>query len=116
LAVSSGDQIALVSALEVLEGDEVMVVMASGTVNRLQTDEIPPQGRRTQGRPLVQSAAGDRVVEVTRAYSEKGGSKSGLAEGSDAETMAAQELEVANERSESEVEESRSVRQLDLLG
>jgi len=75
LAVPSGGT-ALVSALEVLEGDEVMVVMAGGTVQRLHTDEIPSQGRRTHGRALVQPATGDRVVEVTRAYSENVGGKS----------------------------------------
>jgi DNA gyrase subunit A len=85
LAVASGEQSALVSALEVLDGDEIMVVMASGKVNRLQADEIPPQGRRTQGRALVQTAADDRVVEVTRAYSDQGGSKGGADEGGEPE-------------------------------
>jgi len=80
LAVPSGGT-ALVSALEVLEGDEVMVVMAGGTVQRLHADEIPSQGRRTQGRVLVQPATGDRVVEVTRAYSENAGGKSEGEEG-----------------------------------
>jgi hypothetical protein len=89
----------LVSALEVLEGDEVMVVMASGQVTRLRADEVRAQGRRTQGRPLVRSAADDRVVEVTRAYSENVGAKS--------------EVQAGNEGNEGN--EGR-VGQLDLLG
>ena len=44
LAVPSGDGTALVSALEVLDGDEVMVVMASGKVTRLHTDQVPSKG------------------------------------------------------------------------
>ncbi|MEC9242251.1 MAG: DNA gyrase C-terminal beta-propeller domain-containing protein, partial [Gemmatimonadota bacterium] len=86
----------LVSALEVLEGDEVMVVMASGQVMRLRADEVRVQGRRTQGRPLVRPGADDRVVEVTRAYSENVGAKS--------------EVQAGNEGNEGRVG------QLDLLG
>ena len=89
----------LVSALEVLEGDEVMVVMASGQVTRLRADEVRAQGRRTQGRPLVRPAADDRVVEVTRAYSENVGAKS--------------EVQAGNEGNE---RRTVSVGQLDLLG
>ena len=72
LAVPSGDDSTLVSALEVLEGDEVMVVTAGGRVTRLIADEVPEQGRRTQGRRLVELEGGDRVVEVTRAYGAAG--------------------------------------------
>jgi len=68
LAVPSGEGTALVSVLEVLEGDEVMVVMAGGEVHRLQVDQIASQGRRKKGRSLVKPSAGDRVVAVTQAY------------------------------------------------
>ena len=96
MAVPTGEATALVSALEVLEGDEVMVVMASGQVTRLRADEVRAQGRRTQGRPLVRPGADDRVVEVTRAYSENVGAKS--------------EVQAGNEGNEGRVG------QLDLLG
>jgi DNA gyrase subunit A len=72
MAVPTGEESTLVSALEVLEGDEVMVVTAGGRVTRLVVDEVPAQGRRTQGRRLVELAGGDRVVEVTRAYGAAG--------------------------------------------
>ena len=119
LAGPSGDETALVSALEVLEGDEVMVVMASREVTRLHADQVPLQGRRTQGRPLVQPGTGDRVVEVTRAYSERVGRRS--------ETEAADpagDPEVAERVAQSDASEERpdpepgdavSVGQLDLL-
>ena len=68
LAVPSGEGTALVSVLEVLDGDEVMVVMAGGDVHRLRVDQIAPQGRRKKGRSLVKPSAGDRVVAVTQAY------------------------------------------------
>jgi DNA gyrase subunit A len=110
LAVPSGDGTALVSALEVLEGDEVMVVMASGKVTRLHADQVPLQGRRTQGQALVQPATGDRVVEVTRAYSEMvgRGSEAGV-------TAAAEESEESEGGQDPDAEDAVSVGQLDLL-
>ncbi len=127
LAVPSGGT-PLVSALEVLEGDEVMVVMASGTVTRLNVDQVPSQGRRTQGRPLVQPAAGDRVVDVTWAYSETGGRKSEAGEvavagkqepakdlGVAGEAVATGEPEVGEERQDSEADDTLPAGQLDLL-
>lgn len=57
----------LVSALEVVEGEDVMVVSAGGKVFRLPVDDIPEQHRRSRGRRLVSLPTGDRVVEVTRA-------------------------------------------------
>jgi len=115
LAVPSGGT-ALVSALEVLEGDEVMVVMASGTVQRLHADEIPSQGRRTQGRALVQPAEGDRVVEVTRAYSENAGGKSQADGGSAVGAPEDGEGERGKDEPEGEEGKAVSVAQLDLLG
>jgi DNA gyrase subunit A len=68
LAVSSGEKVSpIVCALEVVEADEVMVVTAGGKVSRAAADAVPIQGRRTQGKRLVELAKGDRVVEVTRA-------------------------------------------------
>jgi DNA gyrase subunit A len=62
-----GDGGALVSALEVVEGEDVMVVSAGGHVFRVPVVDVPRQHRRSRGRRVVTLAAGDRVVEVTRA-------------------------------------------------
>ena len=43
-----------------------MLITGGGQVVRIAADEIPEQGRRTQGRKLMKLPAGDRVVEVTR--------------------------------------------------
>jgi DNA gyrase subunit A len=73
LAVPGGDRNApIVAALEVVEADEVMIVTASGQVTRAAADSVPIQGRRTQGRRMAPVAAGDRVVEVTRAQGRGG--------------------------------------------
>ena len=65
----------LVSAKEVLEGDELMVTTAAGKGARLAAAKIPIQGRATQGKQLISMAVGDRVVEVSRVASERGSEK-----------------------------------------
>ena len=77
---AGGDALAVVGAMEVVGGDEVMLVTASGHVTRLAAEGIPEQGRRTRGGILVKLAMGDRVVEVSRAASTSGGSESGEVE------------------------------------
>ena len=61
------DSSVLVSALEVVGGEDVMVVSAGGKVFRVPVDGIPLQHRRSRGKRLVALPSGDRVVEVTRA-------------------------------------------------
>jgi len=78
LAVPAGkDAQAVVGAMEVVSGDEVMIVTASGHVTRLEAERIPVQGRRTRGGSLVNLVGGDRVVEVSRAAPTSGGSETG---------------------------------------
>ncbi|RMH17605.1 MAG: DNA gyrase subunit A [Gemmatimonadetes bacterium] len=95
---SSGEGGALVSALEVLDGDEVMIVAASGQVTRVAVDDVPEQGRRTVGSRLMKVGSGDRVVEVTRAH------RSGARQDAAETAVAASE------------EGGAGLRQLDLLG
>ena len=56
----------LMAAKEVLAGDELMIITAAGQALRLAGAEIPVQGRATQGKRVVNLAAGDRVVEAAR--------------------------------------------------
>ncbi|MGQ0815780.1 MAG: DNA gyrase subunit A [Gemmatimonadota bacterium] len=60
----------LIGAKEVLPGDELMVISASGAALRLAADSIPIQGRATQGKRVLSLGAGDRVVEVARVAQE----------------------------------------------
>ncbi len=77
---SEGPSAPLVGALEVLEGDEIMVITGGGTVHRKGSHEVPAQGRRTRGSRLVPLDSGDRVVEVTRGTGEAG-ARSGASSG-----------------------------------
>ncbi len=61
----------LVAAKELLEGDELMVISASGAATRLAASEVPEQGRATQGKRVLQLGEGDRVVEVSRVAKER---------------------------------------------
>jgi DNA gyrase subunit A len=61
----------LVAAKEVLAGDELMVISATGQAIRLAGADIPVQGRATQGKRAVNLAPGDRVVEVARVARER---------------------------------------------
>jgi DNA gyrase subunit A len=56
----------LVAAKELLDGDELMIITASGAAARLSAADVPVQGRATQGKRLLGSGAADRVVEVAR--------------------------------------------------
>ena len=76
-ALPSGEEGgALVSALEVVGEEEVMVVSAGGNVFRVSARDVPEQHRRSRGRRIVSLPAGDRVAEVTRAPGSGGGDPS----------------------------------------
>jgi DNA gyrase subunit A len=61
----------LIAAKELLEGDELMVIGASGKATRIAAGEVPVQGRATQGRRTITLDDGDRVVEVARVAQER---------------------------------------------
>ena len=63
---------AIVAAKEVLSGDELMIIAASGAATRVASDSIPVQGRATQGKRVLPIGLGDRVVEVARVAAESG--------------------------------------------
>jgi DNA gyrase subunit A len=72
---SSGKGSRVVAALEVLPDDEVMVISAGGRVTRVRAQDVPEQGKRTQGRRVIKVEAGDRVTQVTRAAGEGPGER-----------------------------------------
>jgi DNA gyrase subunit A len=61
----------LIAAMEVLPGDELMVISASGRAVRVTANDIPVQGRATQGKRMA-LPADDPVVEVARVARESG--------------------------------------------
>ncbi len=61
----------VVGAKEMLEGDELMVITASGQAARIAAAEVPVQSRASQGKVLVPVRTGDRVVEISRVASER---------------------------------------------
>jgi DNA gyrase subunit A len=78
MAVPSGGRVSpIVCALEVVDADEVMAVTTAGKVVRISAESVPIQGRRTQGRRVLELGSGDKVVEVTRAEGPGGGGPAG---------------------------------------
>ncbi|TNC80558.1 MAG: DNA gyrase subunit A [Oleiphilus sp.] len=57
----------LVSAVQVFEGDELMLISDKGTLVRTRTEEVSVLGRNTQGVRLIKlSQEGERLVSVER--------------------------------------------------
>jgi DNA gyrase subunit A len=61
----------LVAAKELLEGDELMVIAASGKATRVIATAVPVQGRATQGKRVLPLDKDDRIVEVARVAQER---------------------------------------------
>jgi DNA gyrase subunit A len=70
----------LVAVKELLEGDELMLVAQDGTAVRLAAEDVPVQGRATQGKRLAKlESAIVEVARVAREAEEDGGSQGGRA-------------------------------------
>ncbi len=57
---------AVVAAVRVQEGDEIMLITDAGTLVRTRVDEIRELGRNTQGVTVIKLSADERVVGVDR--------------------------------------------------
>jgi DNA gyrase subunit A len=57
---------AIVGALQVFDGDEIMLISDKGTLVRTRVDEVGLQGRNTQGVRLIKLKEGERLVGVER--------------------------------------------------
>ena len=56
----------LVCAMNVKEGDELMLITKGGIIIRINTGDISEQGRMTQGVRLINLGEDDRVMDVAR--------------------------------------------------
>lgn len=57
---------AIVGAIQVLEGDELMLISDQGMLVRTRADEVSVQGRNTQGVRLIKLKKGEHLVGVER--------------------------------------------------
>ena len=57
---------AIVGAVQVFEGDEIMLISDKGTLVRTRTEEISSQGRNTQGVRLIKLKDGESLVGLER--------------------------------------------------
>jgi DNA gyrase subunit A len=56
----------LVGAVQVFDGDELMLISNQGTMVRTRADEISILGRNTQGVRVIRTKAGETLVGVER--------------------------------------------------
>ncbi|MEM6301440.1 MAG: DNA gyrase subunit A [Pseudomonadota bacterium] len=56
----------LVGALQVYDGDELMLISNQGTLVRTSADEVSQQGRNTQGVRIIRTKEGESLVQVER--------------------------------------------------
>jgi DNA gyrase subunit A len=57
---------AVVGAIQVESGDEVILISDRGTLVRTRTDEVSVQGRNTQGVKLINVQPGEKLVGLAR--------------------------------------------------
>ncbi|MFT4517953.1 MAG: DNA gyrase subunit A [Halioglobus sp.] len=56
----------MVGAVQVFDGDELMLISSQGIMVRTRTDEVSVQGRNTQGVRVIRTKAGETLVGVER--------------------------------------------------
>ena len=61
-----------VAALQVMPGEEIMLISSTGTLVRTTVDGISVQGRNTQGVRLIRLGEGERLVGIERIESLEG--------------------------------------------
>jgi DNA gyrase subunit A len=57
---------AVVGAVQVFDGDEIMLISDKGTLVRTRVDEVSVQGRNTQGVRLIKLKEGEALVGLER--------------------------------------------------
>src|SRR5487761_444017 len=70
-----------VAALQVLPGQEIMLISSTGTLVRTGVDEVSELGRNTQGVRLIRLSEGERLVGIERIESLEGESAEETAPG-----------------------------------
>jgi DNA gyrase subunit A len=70
-----------VAALQVLPGQEIMLISSTGTLVRTAVDEVSVLGRNTQGVRLIRLSEGERLVGIERIESLEGESAEESASG-----------------------------------
>ena len=67
IAMSTSDRNGnLVGAVQVFDGDELMLISNQGTLVRTRTDEVSVLGRNTQGVRVIRTKEGEHLVGVER--------------------------------------------------
>lgn len=86
----------LAGAVQVLEGDDVMLISDMGTMVRTRTSEISELGRNTQGVRLIRVSEGEKMIGIARIEEpDEDESESAEGESQEASTSSAEPAEPA---------------------
>ncbi|GAA6185977.1 DNA topoisomerase (ATP-hydrolyzing) subunit A [Aliiglaciecola sp. NS0011-25] len=87
---------AVVGAVQVFEGQEIMLISDQGTLVRTRVDEVSTVGRNTQGVRLIRTGKDEHVVGLQK-IEEIEAEDLELLEGEDADAVEAEQAEVADD-------------------
>jgi DNA gyrase subunit A len=83
----------LVGAVQVLDGEEIMLISDQGTLVRTRVDEVTSQSRNTQGVTLIKLAKDETLVGLERVQEPSGLDEDDAEEPLDAEAVVAESAE-----------------------
>ncbi|MDX1490483.1 MAG: DNA gyrase subunit A [Pseudohongiellaceae bacterium] len=90
----------LVGAVQVFDGDEIMLISNRGTLVRTRVDEVSVQGRNTQGVRLIKLKGDEKLVGLSRVQEPEGADLEGDAELIEGEATGAEEAAPTDNGSE----------------
>ena len=82
---------AVIGAVQVKTGDEIMLISNGGTLVRTSVDEVRDMGRNTQGVMLIRLSADEKLCEIERVEKLEGGLVAGLEDGQEGDLGDGQE-------------------------
>lgn len=88
---------ALIAAVQVQEGEEIMLISDQGTLVRTRVDEVSLSGRNTQGVTLIKLASDEVLVGLERVQEPSGGDDEDLPEGEEAAESLGESAECESE-------------------
>jgi DNA gyrase subunit A len=87
----------LVGAVQVLDGEEIMLISDQGTLVRTRVDEVSSLGRNTQGVTLIKLASDEKLVGLERVQEPSEVEGEELVIGEDGEIIEGEALTIADE-------------------
>jgi len=99
----------VVGAVQVFEGDEIMLISDKGTLVRTRCDEVSSQGRATQGVRLIKLKEGESLVGVERVHEPEASELSADSEGDATESTSTDVVDSGTETPDADAGDASDV-------